>query len=103
MAEECKKGRYSHDSRSFASLIGENNSPLIFANLLGFILLLMLMYPGDWRREIKFVFSCFSSLSIIVGVYNLGVETDGDRKVISFALSALLIGLLAILGVFYLH
>lgn len=103
MAEECNQVKDSRFIVSFANFVGANNSPLIFANILGFLLLLLLMYPDDWRREIKFVFSCFSSLPIIIGVYNLGVETDGDRRVISFALSALLVGFLGILGVFYLH
>lgn len=83
-------------------LISSQLFPLLFSNLLGVLLIIGLMYPGDWNKEAKFVNICFASVSIIIGIYNLGTETD-DRRYVSFSLSCIMLGLLEIIGVLYLH
>lgn len=100
--ENNEDGQVKEISARAKTLISSQFFPLFFSNLFGFLLVLGLMYPGDWNKEAKFVNICLSCVPLIIGIYNLGTEAN-DRRFVSFSLSSVVLGFLTIIGVLYLH
>jgi hypothetical protein len=73
------------------------------ANLLGIILLLWQINPGDWTKESKFVSICLSMVIVIVGIYNANTEKNHDRLLLSGSLSCICLALMVAVGTIWLH
>ena len=76
---------------------------LLFANLIGMLLIFANLIQGEWSSEAKFIAIAMSFTSIVLGVYFISSDFDHDRRIVAFSLSALMFGGLSSIGVFLLH
>ncbi len=76
---------------------------LLFANMLGVLLILVNLIQGEWASEAKFVAVAFSFTAVVLGVYFISSDADHDKRIVAFSLSALMFGGLSFFGVFLLH
>lgn len=76
---------------------------LFTANAIGLALVLFQSVENEWSRNFKFAIISISLLPIVIAAYNINVFPHDDRRIMSFGLSATLLGFLAIIGTLFLH
>lgn len=78
-------------------------SSLLFANIIGGVLMLAQLLDYEWTKNSKFVMVGLAFVPTVIAIYNVSVYPHEDKRIMSFGLSALSLAFLSVIGTLVLH